>query len=119
MTPINKTSDSKSNEKGKKSAKSGHVDVQDGDMRSAILDVIQTDEDIMNVVIESVAMGRQHQTLGSSLRPWPCIMYVTIATSDQATNSANTRLCNAQARSDRGGCIRRGITAWPGDSGGR
>ena len=60
-----------------------------------------------------------HQRLISKLRPWPCRMYVASATSDQATNSTNTRLCNAQARSDRGGCIRRGITAWPGDSGGR
>ena len=57
MTPRNKTSDSKSNEKGKKSAKSGHVDVQDGDMRSAILEIIQTDEDIMNSVIESVSQA--------------------------------------------------------------
>ena len=57
MTTRNKTGDSKSNDKGKNSAKSGPVDVQDGDMRSAILEIIQTDEDIMNSVIESVSQA--------------------------------------------------------------
>ena len=57
MTTRNKTGDSKSNDKGKKSEKSGPVDVQDGDMRSAILEIIQTDEDIMNSVIESVSQA--------------------------------------------------------------
>ena len=37
---------SRIHEKGKKCVKSGPVDVQDGDMRSAILEIIQTDEDI-------------------------------------------------------------------------
>ena len=43
--------------KGNKYAKSGPVDVQDGDMRSAILEIIQTDQDIMNSVIESVSQA--------------------------------------------------------------
>ena len=37
--------------------KSGRVDVQDGDMRSSILEIIQTDEDIMNSVVESVSQA--------------------------------------------------------------
>ena len=31
-----------------KSSKSGPVDFQDGDMRSSILEIMQTEEDIMN-----------------------------------------------------------------------
>ena len=42
----------KSNKKGKNCAKSGPVvDFQDGNMRSAILEIMQTDEDIVNSVV--------------------------------------------------------------------
>ena len=57
MTTINKTGDSKYNDKGQQWAKSGPVDVQDGDMRSSILEIMQTDEDIMNSVVESVSQA--------------------------------------------------------------
>ena len=66
-----------------------------------------------------VRWGVSIRSLGSSLRPWPCRIYVVSASSYQATDSANTRLCDTQARPDRGGSIRRSITASPGDSGGR
>ena len=58
MTTRNRTGDS--NEKGKKCAKSVDADVQDGDgtsMRSAILEIIRTDEDLMNAVVDSVSQA--------------------------------------------------------------
>ena len=56
MTTRNRTGDS--NEK--KCAKSIDADVQDGDgtsMRSAILEIIRTDEDLMNAVVDSVSQA--------------------------------------------------------------
>ena len=48
---------SKSNEDRKKCAKSGPVDFQDGNMRSAILEIMQMDEDMMNSAVESVSQA--------------------------------------------------------------
>ena len=53
----NRAGDSKSNEDGKQCAKLGPVDFQDGDMRSAILEIMQMDEDIMNSAVKSVSQA--------------------------------------------------------------
>ena len=59
MTTRNRTGDS-NEKKGKKCAKSVDADVQDGDgtsMRSAILEIIRTDEHLMNAVVDSVSQA--------------------------------------------------------------
>ena len=57
MTTRNRTGDS-NEKKGKKFPKSVDADVQDGDgMRSAILEIIRTDEDLMNAVVDSVSQA--------------------------------------------------------------
>ena len=57
MTTRNRTGDS-NEKKGKKCTKSVDPDVQDGDgMRSAILEIIRTDEDLMNAVVDSVSQA--------------------------------------------------------------
>ena len=57
MTTRNRTGDS-NEKKGKKCAKSVDADVQDGDgMRSAILEIIRTDEDLMTAVVDSVSQA--------------------------------------------------------------
>ena len=59
MTTRNKTGDS-NEKKGKKCAKSVDEDVRDSDgtsMRSAILEIIRTDEDLMNAVVDSVSQA--------------------------------------------------------------
>ena len=79
------------------------------------LDYILTSSRWASSVRQShVRWGVSIRRRGSSLRPWHCRMYVASAISDEATDSPNTRLCDAQTRPNRGSSIRCGVAARPG-----